>query len=434
MHMERMCWRSTPAGIVRAALLGISATATVSSGWAAQDQGSSELVAGIEQSESSPSYTHMPETLRSSVKNVVVVAGQRPTGRGVSGTYDKDTPGLIGGMDEGSRLGTFSKEIGGVPVSIPIPILTIPGAIYGGLSGATKREIQEFRDALTEQLANADSQPLRHDGLALDVFWGLRRLPNLDSKLFSPKRPIPEDIDTVLFVSLDDLAIDVQGKQAMITSSARATLRRLSDGRDLYDTVIEYQDRATLGDWTEDGNTLWRDYANFARHYLGRELSAEVFDRIELRHELRPLETETTEQDRKDDRLFVSESTTPTLAWELSLLGGDPYGSWNSTIREEDIVYDVEIYDRHQLVYGEKGVPDPRHTLLVELESCQTYSWTVRPSYHVDGDVRFGESMRFKPDDIPDIDTVNGIIGRDASEAPAYIQDFALLEIECGRR
>jgi hypothetical protein len=68
----------------------------------------------------------------------------------------------------------------------------------------------------------------------------------------------------------------------------------------------------------------------------------------------------------------------------------------------------------------------------MELEPCKTYHWSVRPSYHVRDDIRFGEWMRFDSD--TDSPTRKGIVGRNASDAPAYIQDYALLEIKCGRR
>jgi len=87
---------------------------------------------------------HMSETIRSSIKKVVVIAGQRPSGESVTGSFDKDTAGLLGGMSEGSRIGNISKDIGGVPVNIPIPVLGTLGAIYGGIAGVTKRQIQEF--------------------------------------------------------------------------------------------------------------------------------------------------------------------------------------------------------------------------------------------------------------------------------------------------
>ena len=420
--------------ISRIMLLSFGATATFASGWAVQDQTDSEPSSLGERSTTAGLPTHMPESIRSTMKKVVVIAGHAPTSQEVTGSYEKDTPGLVGGMNEGSRIGTISKEIGGVPVNFPIPVLGTLGAIFGGLSGAAKQEIQEFRDALTEEIVNAESPPLRSDGLALDAFWDIRKLPNIESQLFAPTVEIPADTDAVLYVSLDGLEIDVQGKEAIITTSAIATLYRLSDSKNVYETEIQYQDRDTLSNWTQNENALWRDYTNFARHYLGHEIAADVFGRVELEHELRPQETDTTERARKNERQFVSESQTPTLAWELTLEDGDSYGAWTDTIDESDIFYDVEIFDNRRLVYYENQVPDPNHTVAFELEPCQTYKWSVRPSYHVGGDIKFGEWMKFNSDTDIDADAGKGIIGRKALEAPAYIQDFASLEIECGRR
>ena len=417
----------------RVAVIVFGATATLTPGWAAQGPDESEPPAEIPGPSSTES--HISEALRSSVKKLVVIAGQSPPSQAVTGSYEKETAGLAGGMDRGSRMGTITKEIGGVPVYIPIvPGLMIPGAILGGLAGATQQEIQEFRDRLTEEIARAESPPLTSDGLALDVFWGIRRLTNLESKLFAPTVEISNDTDAVLYVGLDDLKIDVQGKEAIITTTATATLRRLSDGENVYETVIQYQDRDTLRNWTVNENALWRDYTNFARFYLGREISADVFDRVKLSHELRPAETDTAKRDRKNDLKFNSRSLTPTLAWELTLDGGDSSSSWTDTVDESDIFYDVEIFDHRQLVYYEEQVPDPRHTVAFELDACQTYRWSVRPAYYVNGEVKFGEWMRFSPDSETEDVAEKGIFGRQASEAPAYVQDFALLEIACGRR
>ena len=418
--------------ISRVMLLVVGAAATLIPGWPAQGQTSSEPSSSIRQSNAPDSHTHMSEALRSEVKKVVVLAGPSPADHAITGTYDKDTAGLLGGIDAGRRAGTISKEIGGVNVNIPFPILTIPGAIVGGISGASKREIQEFRDALTEDLALAENQPLTNDGLALDVYRGLQSVPGLDSKLFAPTTPIPDDTDAILYVSVKDVKIDVQGKEAVLTTSAALTLRRLSDGTDLYQRVIQYQDRDTLSNWTENENALWHDYTNFARHYLGREISAEVFDRVELRHELRPKESDTLALEKKNEWQGVSRSTSPTLAWELTLLGSDSYGSWANAIDESDIYFDVEIYDMHRLIYAEKQVQDPLHMLEFEIDACKTYRWSVRPSYHLGSDIKYGEWMRFTSD--TDTDTGKGSIGKKASEAPAYIQDFALLKIKCGRR
>jgi len=430
MYTQEQYRGLTDTVISRVMLLMVGAIATFIPGWAAQGQISSEPSSSTGQPNAV--YSHMSEALRSTVKKVVVIAGPSPANQAITGTYEKDTPGLIGGMDSGSRIGTISKEIGGAPVSFGVPILTIPGAIFGGLTGAAKREIQEFRDALTEDLAQAANQQLTNDGLASDVYFGLRSVPGLDTKLFAQTTPIPNDTDAILYVSVNDVTIDVQGKEAILTTSARVTLRRLSDGKDLYKRVIQYQDRDTLKNWTKNENALWHDYTNFARHYLGREMSAEVFDRIELRHELRPKESDTVARVKKYEWQGVSQSTRPTLAWKLTLLGGDSYGSWANSIDESDIYYDVEIYDMHTLVYAETQVQDPMHTLVFEIDACKAYRWSVRPTYHIGSDIKFGEWMRSDSD--ADTDTGNGSVGKKASEAPAYIQDFALLKIECGGR
>jgi len=75
-----------------------------------------------------------------------------------------------------------------------------------------------------------------------------------------------------------------------------------------------------------------------------------------------------------------------------------------------------------------------------EIDACKTYRWSVRPTYHVDGAIKYGEWMKIIPDAETDTESEtelefeNGIAGRRASVAPAYIQDFASLKIECGRK
>lgn len=377
--------------------------------------------------------THMSESLRASIRNVVVVPGVSPANQEISGTYEKDTAGLIGGYDQGSRVGTISKDVGGIPVNIPIPILQIPMGIWGGISGATKRQIQDFRDALADELVNASSQPLSSDKVALDVFWRLRTVPGLQSKLFAPTTEIPADTDAILYIGVQSVGIDVQGKEAILTTAAVATLNRKSDGVKLYERVIHYQDRDTLENWTENDNALWRDYANYARHYLGRELSAEVYDRVKIKHELRPLESENVDRVKRNDWQGVTKSVTPTLAWELTLLGDNSYGTWADQIDRSNVYYDVEIYDAHQLVYAENRVQGTQHTVGFEIEDCKTYRWSVRPSYQVGTDIKYGEWMKSTPEEESEMDPKLGIAGRQASVAPAYIQDFASLEVKCQR-
>lgn len=370
----------------------------------------------------------MAEDYRRAVKKIVVLPGASPASGAVTGSYQKETDGLLDGIDRGGEIGVFRKDIGGIPISFPIPILTVPGMIFGGLSGTIKRQIQDFRDALTDDLAASAESPLSNDALATDVFWRLRDVSGLSPKVFALTTPIPEDTEAILYVSFSDSSIEVDGKVATITFTATATLRRLSDGQYLYENQVHYQDTDTLSNWTADENAAWRTYANYARHYVGREIVAELFERVAVQQVLLPEESESVSRVKKDRWRGVTRSRTPTLAWELSLADKGQQVAWAKTIEETDISYDVEIYDMHQLVYSAKKVAGQQHMVDIELEDCKTYRWSVRPSYQVDGAERYGEWMRSNPD------AANGNVGKAAAEATAYIYDFASLEIKCGRR
>ena len=394
-------------------------------------QAGSEPASTVQQIPATMSDTHMSETLRSEIKKTVVIGGDSPPSEEVGGSYQKETAGLVGGINEGSQLGTVHQEIGGVNVNFPIPILTIPGAIFGGLSGATKRELQEFRDALTDELANAESKPLTNVGLALDVYRELSKIPDLETKLFAPTVPIPTDTDAILFVSFNDIGINVDGSDAELSVAAKATLRNASDGLKLYEIIVQYQDTDTLSKWTENENALWKDYANFAAHYLAREVSAVLFDRVDVTHDLQPNVSDNVSRVKKNDWQGVTKSTRPTLAW-TSAIPDEQKNPLATSINETNTYYDVEIYDTNRLVYVQRQVPGLQHTLGFDIDDCKTYRWSVRPSYHVNGDIKYGEWMRFELDS--ETASGNGNVGRKASAAPAYIQDFASLQIKCGRR
>ena len=296
---------------------------------------------------------NMDETVRASIRKVVVLPtpSPYPPNKAVTGSYGEETPGLIEGGIKGSEIGGVNTEIGGIPIGIPFPVLRLPGAIIGGISGETKRQLQEFRDRMAEELRDAATHPLSNDALATNVFWGLKRLPSLEPKVLSLSTQVPEDTDAVLYVSLTDLTIDVQGKDAIVTTTANATLRRPSDGRDLYYANVQYQDRDSLENWTQNNSALWKTYSNFARQFIGREITAEVFDRVALTHELKPRATKTVKTVRRNDWQGESKSKSPTLAWSLDLAGGDKHAPWAEEIDEGAIFYDIFIKFFFQKVF-----------------------------------------------------------------------------------
>ena len=401
-----------------------------------------------------PPDAHMSEALRGGIRKVIVISGDRVANQNVDGTYEKSAPGLVGGMSRGSDMATISKEIGGVPINLPIPGLQLPASILGGIAGVTMKQIQEFRDALTEEIVNSDSPPLRSDGLAIDTFWGIRRLPEIDSQLFSSSLEIPEDTDAIVYTDFADLSIEVDGGDAVITTTAVASVFSQDDQRDVYRTEVHYQDRDKLVNWTANDNAVWRSYTNFARHYLGRTLAADLFGRVDLEHELLPVESADTDFARKSKTVLESDSLAPTLAWQLTLQdSGGAYGGFAESVDTSMVTYDLEVFDNRQLVYDAQGIPGSSYRLSYELEPCQTYRWSVRPVYAVNGQTRFGEWMRFTYDpdadpkakkrkkkksaatstSVPAVDKYKGLKGRQASAAPAYIQDFAGLTIDCPR-
>ena len=387
--------------------------------WAAPEETGAESEAAIV-----PLATPMSEELRSTVSKIVILPISGSSEESITGTYRKETAGLLGGIEKGSGMGSIPVEVGHVPVYIPIPILREIGMIAGGITGKVQRDIQELRDRLTDDLSDAVEQPLTNTALATDVYWGLRNVSSVDPKLFAVTTPIPEGTDAILYINLDELTLNVQGKEAIITTAATARLERLSDRATLYRKEVKYEDRDRLSNWIDDDYVLWQQYRIFARHYIARELSAELYERIFVQRELVPVETETVRRVKKDDWYGRSESLTPTLAWAFELSGDDA-----SLADGADVLWDIEIYDSTRPVYSANQVSGSQHTVTAPLEACKTYRWTVRPTFHKEGVRKNGRWMRATSETGAD----NGNAGRAASEAHAYIQDFATLKVKCRR-
>ncbi len=369
----------------------------------------------------------MDEAMRTALRKVVVKPGDSPTEEELGGDYDRETLGLEGGMVYGASKGSLSTQAGPVTIGIPIPMIQIPAMIAGGVAGATQEEIQEFRDALAEDLADASSQQIINDKIASDVYNEIRMMPGLQPEVFAYETPVPEDTDAILYVSVGQMLIDVEEDEAVITATVNATMHRHGYGRDVYQTTIQYQDRDTLRNWTENDNAAWRNYANFARHYVGREIADRAYGSAGITEQLRPVKSKTVSVSKRNPWDGTSKKLSPTLAWELELPADEGNPAWAATIDESNIYFDVEIYDLQRPVYSAKRVAGTEHTLNVPLRACQTYRWSVRPVYNVGGEIRYGAWMRSGTEG-------NGNIGKKASEATAYLYDFAELEIKCGSK
>ena len=382
---------------------------------AAEDGSNTEVTAP-------PAPTHMSEELRSAITKIVILPINGDAQEAVTGTYGQKTLGMAGGAAKGSGIGNIPVEVGHVPINIPIPLLREIGMLVGGITGTAQRQVQELRDRLTEDLSDAVEQPLTNSALATDVFWELKNVNSLDPKLFAVTTPIPEGTDAILYVSIDELTLNVQNKEAIITTVATARLERLSDRTTLYRKEVKYEDRDSLRNWLRDDSALWHQYRVFARHYIGREISAELYERAALPATLVPVPSDTVKSIKKNNWQGRSASPTPTLAWQFELSEEAA-----SAAAGAEILWDVEIYDANRPVYSARQVSGLQHTVTTPLEPCKTYRWSVRPSYHKGSERRNGWWMRA----VSAAGFNNGNVGRAVSEAHAYIQDFPSLEVKC---
>ena len=367
----------------------------------------------------------MSEDLRNSVERIVILPIPGESGEAITGTYDKETAGLAGGAARGAEIGQVPVEVGHVPVNIPIPILRELGMLVGGLTGAAERRTQELRDRLTEDLASEVEQPLSNVALATDVFWGLHGTRDVEPKLFAQTTPIPADTDAILYINLDEVTLNIQADEAIVSTVATARLQDKADGKTLYRTTASYSDRDELRNWARDDYALWREYREFARHYLARELVARLYDRVTVSHSLAPVYGDSIKPDRKVPWHGETRSLTPTLAWVFELNGDDTAAAEGATI-----LWDIEIYDAERPIYETGGLRDTRFTLDVPLEACETYRWSVRPVYQRATGTRRGEWMRKGTETAKG----NGNVGRAISVAHAYMQDFPSFEVDCRAR
>ena len=366
----------------------------------------------------------MPDEVRDAVSRIVILPTAGQGNESITGTYEEETLGLAGGMAKGAGVGTVPVEVGHVPINIPIPIVREIGMIVGGIAGVRQRTVQDMRDRMVDDLAKAVDQPLSNLALATDVYWGLRNVATVKPKLFAQTTPIPKDTDAILFVHIDQVTLNVQEDEVIVATSAVARVQRYSDGTTLYRAAAQYEDRDFLKNWARDDYALWRAYAEYARHYLARELTAILYERVDVNHELVPARHASIKPDKKDDWAGETRSLTPTLAWDFELLGSD------AATDGATIAWDIEIFDDKRPVYTEQQIEGTQHTPAVPLEPCKTYRWSVRPTYTKDGVKRNGTWMRKGAGSMQG----NGNSGRAISVAHAYVQDFAVLEVHCRAR
>jgi len=378
----------------------------------------------------------MSEDLRESIRTVAVEASSSPATISVEGDYEKEvrTTGEGAATGAGAGLALTGQMIGEDSRAIILAPIILPAAvIIGSVGGATaakvQQEIQEFRDELTDDLTEKSTNPVGASMLAASLNSRLEKLNDFEPLASTTQPESAAAADAVLEVGVIDLTIMVNGNDANMSTTAYAKLRRSSDGVIMYYDTYRYSQKDTLSNWVKDENALWVDYVDHARLHISREISNDFFEEIVLRHVLRPAGNDSsTARSRGDFWHKTSKTPTPTLSWELFLLGSDAYGEWTDRIDAGAVTYELEIYDEHELVYAADDIDTPHHEVQEALDVCETYSWSVRPLYHIDGKTRAGEWMNFLKG-FGRVFRSKG--GSPHSATPDFTQDFPQLTIRC---
>ena len=331
---------------------------------------------------------HMPERIRRSVRSVEVVADNRKPELRVGGDYGEYVPttgeGAVGGMAAGASVtGAMVAEDPRAIFLVPLifPVALIAGGIGGAAAAKIKKELAEFREALADDIVADGNQPMPSDVLASEL---LDRLGSTDDLL-----TVTEGGDALLTVSITGISVDTEKEDAIIIAFASGVLTSTIDGSVLYSKSLEYTERDSLRNWTADENALWNAYVVNARQFLAAEFVADMFETVRIRNVLRPLKTETFTGGWSGR----AKTSTPTLSWELFLLGGDSY---EGQIDEQDIAFDLRVFDGSRLAYEARRISGTSHEVSEPLPRCKELRWSVRPVYQIDGETRAGNWMQYR--------------------------------------
>ena len=348
-----------------------------------------------------PTSSHMSEELRASIKNVLVRPSDREPVVHVDGDYLKETPTVGEGAATGAGTGfavtgeMIAEDARAIFIApIVLPFAIVLGSITGAAAAKIQQEIQEFRDELTSEITASSNRPLPAEVLAEALSSRLQAVSDM-GVMIEAADDTNSDVDAYLDVSVTSLTILVTKGDATMTTNVSATLRSVEDNRVLFGGGYSFAQKDSLRNWAEDDYAVWAEYLQSAKSNISREISADMFERILLRHVLRPVASDTVVGVSPGDWNGKTRVQTPTLAWELFLLGGDSYGDWVDRINEDNFRFDLEIYDGSTLAYAANGISEQHHEVLSPLDTCKDYSWSVRPVYEVDGKSRAGEWMRY---------------------------------------
>jgi hypothetical protein len=291
-------------------------------------------------------------------------------------TGDEVALGTLAGIDIVGEM--VSEDASGV---LLLPIVLPLAMVAGAISGSMRAEIMEAQKESADQLLKFEHLPLPSEVMAEQVQGYFAEAPVIDSVLINAADPAPDDVDAIMTIEVQSLHIGITGYDASMTLEAVAELRGIDRSTSSKRRVFNYTVHNTVTEWVANDSERWNEFVTDALHYFATRISEEFFQKIRVRHVLRPIDTDTR-------------NLTPMLAWELILLGGDNYTEWEQPIEAEQARYTLEIYQADRLVYSANHIDGTRHTVQKPLPACKSFHWSVQPIYPMGNKTRAGNWMR----------------------------------------
>ena len=245
--------------------------------------------------------SHMSEEDRSSIRTVALQPSEAPPTlvvRGDNYTEQSDDfgagEGVMAGVEATGQMIDQAEDPRAIILApIVLPMFVIVGAVTGATTRAVLQKIHEARKDLTDALLEQDNRPLPNYLLAEELQSHLEAVKDVESTLIPVEVPLALDVDAILEVEVRKVTITIEGGDAIMDTEVIAAIRRSGDTTLLYQRDFSFDQTESLNDWVDDDNALWNDYVDRAQRYFARRISEEFFEKLELRHVLRPVHSES---------------------------------------------------------------------------------------------------------------------------------------------
>ena len=366
---------------------------------------------------------HLAEDTRRAISAVhIMVDSTKPT-LTVGGDYGAPTPSISEGAATGAAQGVADSAgiLSEDPRSLilyPIimPAAMIAGSIAGASAAAFEKKLAAFRQDLADELVTSGDTPAPGVGLAQAL---TTMLPERTDIIVNEAAA-----EVTLQIAIAGISVDTADRDAVISTDAHITVTRIADAKTLYERTKRYAERNSLGAWSADDYALYRDYPDRARSFIAAEVTADLFERLHVRHVLRPTRSESF-TGGWSGRFRGGGST---LSWEYFLLGGDTY---TPSLDQKSIQFDLRILDGDRIVYEATNLDVDQHTVADPLPECTTLRWSVRPTFLIEDRRRAGAWMHYRSN----FDKIwNSEFDGPLAETPPYWQYFARLTSPCSSR